>query len=131
MMMEMTAAKIGRSIKKCEMFMRRSPRARSRSWLGWCRSAFGGALLRRDLLPRTRTQQPEHDHIVVLSDPASHDAQIAVDHWTKLDRFRHHGAVRRHAEQELGGLVGHHGGIRHEHHRMELRHRHPDAAKLP
>src|SRR5262245_24493020 len=131
MMMEITAAKIGRSMKKCEMFMRLWPRARLPSWLLRYRSAFGRALLGRDLLPRTRAQKPDYDHVVVLGDPAPDDAQIAVDHRAELDRLRHHGAVRRHGKQELGGLVGHHGSVGHKHDRMKLRHWYPNAAELP
>src|SRR4029079_4503968 len=97
MMMEMTAAKIGRSMKKCEIFI--SPR--SLSVLLRHGSRLGRALLRRDLLPWTRAQQPDHDHVVVLGDPAPDDAQIAVAPRPGLDRLRHHGPARRQGKPQL------------------------------
>ena len=125
--MEMTAAKIGRSMKKCEIFIsdlaagapRRARRRRA-----------DRALLRRHLLTRPRAQQPADDDLIVGGDAGADDAKIVVGDRAELDRLRHHRAVGRDREQHLHRLIGHHRGVGHQQRRPQLRHRHAHAAEL-
>ena len=67
---------------------------------------------------------------IVGGDAAPDYAKIVVGDGAEIDRFRHHGAVRRDDEQELHRLIGHHSGVGHQHGRPVLRHRHAYAAEL-
>src|SRR5262249_51905268 len=90
---ETTAAKIGRSIKKCEMRIGVSVGLRGRSACR-CRRAL---LLRRHLGAGTRTHEPVDDDTVVARDPV-------FDHAQPIDRL-----AERHVFLSRDVLaVGHH-----------------------
>src|ERR1043165_6308483 len=69
-----TEAKIGRSMKKCEIFMPRVPLVLRLRRAG-CR--LRALLLRRHLRAGARAHQPVDDHAVVRSDAVLDDAQVA------------------------------------------------------
>src|SRR5262245_61270472 len=123
---ETTDAKIGRSMKKCEIFMPDSIGLRLRAACGG--AACGGAacagrpgrgggrgalLLRRHLGARTRPHQPVDDHAVVGGEAGLDDAQV-VDDVAQRDVFLVHRVVGTDDEHELPCLLGADGGIRHQ-----------------
>src|SRR6266705_3427212 len=108
-MIESTEAKIGRSMKKCEIFMtalvglRLRPGSRRRD----------AALLRRDLGAGPRPHQAVDDDAVVGAEPGPDDAQI-VHHLAEGDVFLAHRAVGADRERVLARLLGADGDIGHE-----------------
>src|ERR1700759_1641321 len=114
MMIDMTAAKIGRSTKKWENRM---------GALAWsvvgllrpCRCVDGldGAVLRLDLLPRPRALQPI-DHDAVARGEAGSDHTQAVDDRPELDQLDADHAVVRDRKHDLARLVRRDGAVRHQ-----------------
>src|SRR3954462_10273395 len=99
---ETTAAKIGRSMKKCEIRM-----PVRLLCLGLRAGRPGGRrLLRRDLLPRPRPHQAVDDDAVVGCDPVLDDAEIIVAQRSERDVFLHRGVVVADHQHEFADLLG-------------------------
>src|SRR6185295_8584768 len=92
--MEMTAAKIGRSTKKCANFIER-PSARRRQ----------RRRLRRHLGTRARALKSGDDDCLISGEALADDA-IAVLAWPGADDLRGDGAVRGHDHHEAPVLIG-------------------------
>ena len=94
---ETTEAKIGRSMKKCEMRI-----GCGRGYFGFCgglvprrRGARFALFLRRDLLARPRPHQTVHDDAVIGADAALDHAQIVIGDLAERHVFRHDLCCRR------------------------------------
>ena len=110
---ETTAAKIGRSMKKCEIRMSRC----AYSSLGLRAGRPGGRralLLRRDLLARPHAHQAVDDDAVAGRDAVLDDAEIVVAQRPERDVFLHRGVVVADHQHELADLLGADRGIRHQ-----------------
>src|SRR5690606_37685369 len=104
--METTAAKIGRSMKKCpkrivDPSVRRCAGFRQ---VGWNVDLDRG---RDDLAARPRAHQPVHDHLVVFGQSFRHHAQLA-DARSDFDLLRLHDAVFLDGHDKAARLVEHH-----------------------
>src|SRR5882672_10833783 len=91
MTIETTAAKIGRSMKKCERRMSID--------LGLYGGRRGALAVRRDLGARARAEEPVDDDVVLGCNPRNH-AQ-AVDHGPERDVFRSRHVVGVDHQHEL------------------------------
>src|SRR6185312_16556527 len=110
---EITPAKIGRSMKKCEMriapalpLVRADGRGIAR------RTGFGRGLLRRHLGARAHAHEPIHDHRVVGFE-ALDDAEVVHQLAERHVLRRRHVLGIEHVD-ELAHLLGTDGRIRHE-----------------
>src|ERR1700688_3123843 len=123
---ETTAAKIGRSMKKCEMriFLASSRPGFVRPF-GFCWRAF---LLRRHLLARTRAHQAVDDDAVGGGEAVLDHAQAVVD-LSKGDVFLPHHVAIVDDEHKFPHLLGADRGVGNEQCRIGWRARHADAAK--
>src|SRR5258705_2304933 len=126
-MIETTAAKIGRSMKKWVRRIRgsRSIGVDSRAG-GRCRS--GARLLRRNLCAWPRPHQAVDDDVVVGPQTLGDDAQ-AVDDRPERDVFRPGDVLGVDDQHELAHLFGPDGGFGHEQRIPGRCSRHPDARK--
>src|SRR5579871_5799137 len=131
-MIDTTAAKIGRSIKKCEMRIARVPRlVRFRGRRAVLRGRLSGRRRRRALFHRrhldagTRAHKPVHDHAVVGVE-SFHHAHIALQR-AERDVFLLHRIVAVDDENELADLLAADGGIRNQQRIVFRRARHPHA----
>src|SRR5882757_6144744 len=102
MTIETTAAKIGRSMKKCERRMLVD--------LALSRGGRRALAVRRDLGARTRADEPVDDDVVVGRDPRNH-AQ-AINHGPERDVFRPRHIVGIDHQYELAHLLGADRGLR-------------------
>src|SRR5260370_762044 len=116
---ETTAAKIGRSMKKCERRISVGP-----GLSGGSRRALP---VRRDLGARTRAHQPVDDDVVVGRKAVDH-AQ-AVDHRPEGDVFRPRHIVGVYHQHELAHLLGADRGLRHQQRIRRRRRRHLQAGE--
>src|SRR6202521_2567302 len=125
-----TEAKIGRSMKKCEMriallllllLLRRARRARS--------AAPGRPFRHRGHLdPRPRAHDAVHDHPVVRREPFLDHAPVALQR-PERDVFLLHHVVRPDHVDELAHLLGSDRRLRHGERLVRRRRRHAHAAE--
>src|SRR5262245_2036182 len=108
--METTAAKIGRSMKKCEIFMTGSVGLRLRGVGGGRRRTL---LLRCDLGARPRPHKSIHDDAIVGGKAELDDAQV-VHHVAEGHVFLADTVVGADDEDELARLLRADGGIGHQ-----------------
>src|SRR6202035_3396395 len=122
---ETTAAKIGRSMKKCEMRIFLASAS-----LGFVRP-FGrrrAFLLRRHLLARPRAHQAVDDDAIGGGEPVLDHAQAAVD-LAQRDVFLLHHVAVIYDEDEFAHLLGADRGVGNEQRRIGRRAGHADAAE--
>src|SRR5262245_43676843 len=114
-MIDSTEAKIGRSMKKCEIFMRVSGMPAS---IAFCLRGSGGRrrrplLLRRHLAARTRPHHAVDDHAVIGRKPRFDDAQVVGD-VAERHVFHRHRIVGADHQHIFACLLGTDRDIRHE-----------------
>ena len=122
---ETTAAKIGRSMKKCEMRI-----CLASAGLGFVRP-FGRRrvlLLRRHFLARPRAHQAVDDDAIGGGEPVLDHAQAAVD-LAERDVFLSDHAAVIDDEHEFAHLLGADRGVGNEQRRIGRRAGHADAAE--
>ena len=122
---ETTAAKIGRSMKKCEMRICWPQPALASFGAFGRRRAF---LLRRHLLARPRAHQAVDDDAVVGGEPVLDHAQPAVD-LAERDVFLPHHVAVVDDEDEFAHLLGADRGVGNQQRRIGRRAGHADAAE--
>src|SRR4051812_1766308 len=129
MTIETTEAKIGRSMKKCDIRMPPGPTNSRILGLRASRDRGSALLLRRDLhIWPDPHQAIDHDAVVRL-DAILDDAQVVFDQWPERNVLLHRRVVGIDHQNELADLLGADRGIRHQQRCVGRRARHADAAK--
>ena len=115
---ETTEAKIGRSMKKCEMRIARLPRCRP-YWVVACDAVAGGgaSVLRRHLAARPRAHQAVDDDAIVGREPFLDHAQ-AVDQLAERHVVLPRDVVGVDDQHEFARLLGADRRIRHQQRRI-------------